>query len=114
MSNNPLIMILHRIMRRPLVFIASFALSGFLIAAAIYGYYSYFYDFTKTTALGVVTDIVTLILCPPSLLSLACIDCEVGTGAGLVWFSFIALVNGGLYAGIAAVVLNLRKRHGNP
>ena len=97
-------------MRKPLIFIASFALYGFLIAATIYGYYSYFYDFTKpTNALDVMAGIVTLILCPPSLLSLACIDCEVGTGAGLVWFSLIAVLNGGLYAGIGAIVSHHRK-----
>ena len=76
----------------------------------MYGYYSYFFDFTKpTNALDVVRDVVALILCPPSLLSLLCIDCEVGTEAGLVWFSLIALLNAGLYAGIGAIVLRHRK-----
>jgi hypothetical protein len=97
-------------MRRPLK-IVGFALGGVLIAAAIYAY-SRFHDYTKPpnafdTALG----IVSFLLCPPSLLSILCIDCEVGTQAGLELFSFIALLNGGFYAALGVIVLRYRKHN---
>jgi hypothetical protein len=105
-------MIVQHMKRKPRIIIASFALCGLLIAAAIYVYYS-FYNYTKPmNAFDAAIAIVMVVLCPPSLLSLLCIDCEVGTEAGLVWFSFIALLNCGLYAGIGALVLRHRKANG--
>lgn len=74
-----------------------FALCGVVVAASIYTHYV-FYDFTKpATAVDVTLGIAEIMLCPPSLLSAPCIDCEVGTSAGLQIWSIIALLNGGLY-----------------
>jgi hypothetical protein len=85
-----------------------FALCGVVITAAIYTHYV-FYDFTKPASVVDVTlGIAELALCPPSLLSVLCIDCEVGTSAGLQIFSIIALLNGGLYWLIAAFVKRRR------
>ena len=85
-----------------------FALCGVVITAAIYTHYV-FYDFTKpANAVGVTLGIAEIVLCPPSLLSALCIDCEVGTSAGLQIFSIIALLNGGLYWLIAAFVKRRR------
>lgn len=69
-------------MRRPLK-IVGFALGGVLIAAAMYAYFS-FHDYTK----------------PPNAFDVA---------LGIV--SFIALLNGGFYAAVGAIVLRYRKHN---
>jgi hypothetical protein len=84
------------------------ALCGVVIAGAIYTHYV-FYDFTKaSSAVDIALGIVAIVLCPPSLLSLLCIDCEIGTSAGLQIWSVIALLNGCLYWLIAAVFVRRR------
>ena len=48
--------------------------------------------------------VVFVILCPMSLLSIAFIDVDPGTGAFYFFWAVIALLNSGLYALIAAAV----------
>jgi hypothetical protein len=85
------------------------ALSGVIIAAAIYTHYV-FYDFTKpVNTVDMTVGIVEIVLCPTSLLSLLCIDCEVGTSAGLQIWAVIALLNGGLYWLLASAVVKRQR-----
>jgi len=85
-----------------------FALLGIVIAAAMYTHYV-FYDFTQpASAVDVTIGIAEIVFCPPSLLSALCIDCEVGTSAGLQIWSIIALLNGGLYWIFAAFLKRRR------
>jgi len=85
-----------------------FALCGVVVAAAIYTHYV-FYDFTKpASAVDITVGIAEIVLCPPSLLSAFCIDCEAGTSAGLQIWSIIALLNGGVYWLLAAFVKRRR------
>jgi hypothetical protein len=86
-----------------------FALCGVIITAAIYTHYLFF-DFTKpANAVDIGFGTAEVLLCPPSLLFLLCIDCEVGTISGLQMWSLIALLNGGLYWLIAALLRALRR-----
>ncbi len=86
-----------------------FALCGVVVAAAIYTH-SIFYDFTKPASTVDLTLIFAeIVLCPPSLLSLLCIDCEVGTSAGLQIWAVIGLLNGGLYWLLASVFVKRRR-----
>lgn len=52
--------------------------------------------------------LVLIILCPPSLLSIAT-DAEVGTNSYYVLWTAIAVMNAGLYATIRALILRLKK-----
>jgi len=85
-----------------------FALCGVAIAAAIYTH-DMFHDFTKPArAVDDALWIAEIVLCPPSLLSALCIDCEIGTSAGLQIWLVIGLLNGGLYWLLAAFVKHRR------
>jgi len=96
-------------MRKPWQVILGSALFGFAITAISYVYYDSV-DYTKPMN-GIKFWLATmfLVLCPPSLLSVLCIDCEVGTGAGIFMFSIIGLLNSGLYAALGAAYLVFRK-----
>jgi len=96
-------------MRKPWQVILGFALFGLAITAVSYVYYD-FIDYTKPMK-GITSWLVTIfvVLCPPSLLSVLCIDCEVGTGSGVFMFSIIGLLNSVLYAVLGAVYLAFRK-----
>ena len=85
------------------------AICGIVVTAAIYTHWSY-YDYTKpASAADIAIGIAEIILCPPSLLLVLCIDCEVGTSAGLQTFLMIAVLNGGLYWLIATLVKRLSR-----
>jgi FtsH-binding integral membrane protein len=52
-----------------------------------------------------------LVLCPPSLLSVAFIDAETGTsGFYFIWF-FVGLINAGLYSAVGAAVAHYVRVH---
>jgi hypothetical protein len=75
-----------------------FALCGFLITALLYLCWS-LRDYTKSpNNFDVAVELASVVLCPPSLLSILCIDCEVGTASGLPMYFLIALLNAGLGA----------------
>jgi hypothetical protein len=100
--------------RKPWQVIVGFALLGLGIAALFY-VYSVSYDYSKpVNGMDSALAIATFILCPPSLLFVLCIDCEVGTGAGVFMFSVIALLNTALYAIVGAVIVSLRKEPERP
>jgi hypothetical protein len=82
---------------------------GFLITPALYVCWS-LRDYTRPpTTFDVTLGLVSFILCPPSMLSILCIDCEVGTASGLPMYLLIALLNAGLYSAIGFLVLKLRR-----
>lgn len=96
--------------RKPWQIIVGFALLGLAIAAAIY-VYSIFYDYTKPpNGSDLAVGIASFVLCPPTLLFVGCIDCEVIGWDGFYMFSIIGLLNAALYAAIGAVVVASRKR----
>jgi hypothetical protein len=89
--------------------ILQFAAVGFAVAAAIV-VYSVITDSSPPPSPNIPLVVAMIILCPPSLLGIACIDCEIGTGAFyFVWF-FIGIFNFVLYGVGGAAYLRLRRR----
>jgi hypothetical protein len=92
--------------------IALFALLGFAITACFYALNTY-HDYTESPGpLDLVLDAANVILCPPILLFVWCIDCEYGTPAGVATnLIIVGLLNAALYAmiGLAAVRHRTRK-----
>ena len=80
------------------------ALVGLAIAIACF-VYGEFLDYSRPpNRLDFVVTLVGSMLCPPSLLSLLCIDCEAGTWMGVEMWSVIGLLNAALYGGIGLVI----------
>jgi hypothetical protein len=95
--------------RRSWKVIVRFAAIGFAIAAAGY-IYSELSDLRRPlNALDSVWFPAMLILCPPSALAIMCIDCEQDTSAAFSIWLLAAVLNGGLYALITAMLVRLRK-----
>jgi hypothetical protein len=95
--------------REPWEIILGFALLGLAIAAASY-LYAAFYDYSKpTNALDIAVGFVSMILCPPQLIFVMCIDCEVIGWDGFIMYSIIAVLNAALYALVGKVVTYSRK-----
>jgi len=89
--------------------VAYLALAGFLITAVLYLCWS-LHDYTKPpTTFWVAVGLASFVLCPPSLLSILCIDCEAGTASGLPMYLLIAIMNAGLYSAIGFFVLKVRR-----
>lgn len=91
--------------------VGGFALLGFAIAASFYVFYTY-HDYAKSPGpLDLVLYAANVILCPPILLFMWCIDCEYGTPAGLeVNLIMVGLLNAALYAMVGAAVARRRNR----
>lgn len=80
------------------------ALVGLAIAIA-YFVYGEFLDYSRPpNRLDFVVIIMGAILCPPSLLSILCMDCEAGTWMGVEMWSVIGLLNVALYSGIGLAI----------
>ena|SRR6266850_2385965 len=89
--------------------ILQFAAIGFAVAAAIV-VYSVLTISLPPSPPNIPLVVGMIILCPPSLLGMACIDCEIGTGAFyFVWF-FVGVCNFVLYGVVGAACLRLRRR----
>jgi hypothetical protein len=54
--------------------------------------------------MSVVLGVISVVLCPPGLLSIPLFDIEPYSVPGIVLWLIIGLVNSGLYAGIGKVV----------
>ncbi len=94
---------------KPWKIIVGFALLGLAIANACYTHAA-FYDYTKPmNGLKFVVETVSLILCPPQLLFIFCIGCEVIGWGGFIMYSIIGVLNAALYSVIGALVVGLRK-----
>jgi hypothetical protein len=90
--------------------IASFAGFGLIIAVLLY-VQALFHDFNKPMNPRDLTfGIASFFFCPPSLLYVMCIDCEVGGSSGLVMYSIIGILNAALYGAIGMVFVSLRKK----
>lgn len=102
-------------MRKPWPFLPSFALLGLLIAYASYACEA-FHDYSKPeTEFHLASGVISVILCPPELILMACIDCETPTGRdGFATYSMIGLLNAALYALIGAIIVSFRSRYCGP
>jgi hypothetical protein len=84
--------------------IIGFAFLGLAIASAIYISIAYTHYTTTPSAAQTLGGAVVVILCPPSLLAIPLFDIEPYSMPGAVLWSFIGLLNMGLYAVVGAVV----------
>jgi hypothetical protein len=99
-------------MRKSWKTVLIFSLVGLLIAGAVY-LNSVSYDYSKPMSVTQsVLSIATFVLCPPTLLFVMCIDCEVDGRGGLIMFSIIGLLNAALYGFVGSLVV-ARKRKSN-
>jgi len=98
-------------MRNPWKTIGGLAALGFAITACFYVLYSY-HDYTKSPGtLELVMYAANVILCPPILLFMWCIDCEYGTPAGFeVNLIVVGMLNAALYATVGMAVARYRRR----
>jgi hypothetical protein len=99
-------------MRKSANLIGWLGLCGFLIGAALYVYSSLF-NYTKPlTTFDVFFGVLAIVLCPPTLLFVLCIDCEIGGASGVIMFLLIGLMNAALYSAIGSLTLRLRRTPG--
>jgi hypothetical protein len=94
--------------REPWEIIVGFALLGLSTTAASYVYALYAYT-KPMNGLDFVLTVVSMIFCPPQLIFVMCIDCEVTGWSGFTMYSIIAALNMPLYALIGKIVAYSRK-----
>ena len=81
-----------------------FALLGFLLTGFPYAT-EVFYDYTKpANNLEVAAGLTSVVLCPPTLLFAACIDCEASGWGGFIKYLIVGGLNAALYAVIGVRV----------
>jgi hypothetical protein len=98
-------------MRKAWRTVTALALLGFAINAGFYGYACLFFHFANPSRLDLVVTTANMVLSPPVLLFIWCIDCEAGTWAGFTVFLIAAgVLNAGLYATIGAAVTRRQVR----
>jgi hypothetical protein len=96
-------------MRKDWKIIFGFAALGFAVTTFIVAYQVLTNSYPPPD-LSMPVFVAFIILCPPSLLTVAFIDAEVGTGGFyLIWF-FVGLINSAFYAAIGAQVRILWKK----
>ena len=78
----------------------AFSALGFAMAALLFGYL----EFTNYARLNPILLYASIILCPPSLLSMLFLDIEPHTGEAVIAWAFIGVINSGLYAAIGTFV----------
>jgi hypothetical protein len=77
--------------------------------------YAAFYDYSKPmNGFDLAVSAVSAILCPPQLLFVMCIDCEVIGWDGFIMYSIIAVLNAALYAVIGVIAVAGRKGADSP
>ena len=76
----------------------SLAVLGFVVAGALWGYS----ELGKPSS--ALEGLVSVILCPPSLLSIPLIDVEPGSSGYTAMWTVFAFMNSALYAGIGALI----------
>jgi hypothetical protein len=98
-------------MRKSSKTIGGFAALGFAITACFYVLYTH-HDYARSPGtLDLVMYAANVILCPPILLFMWCIDCEYGTPAGLeINLVIVGLLNAALYAMVGMAVARHRRR----
>jgi hypothetical protein len=99
--------------RKPWKTIVVFALFGLAIAATSYAYAA-FQDYTKPmNAFDLTLTVISIVLCPPQLLFVTCIDCEVVGWGGFTMYLIAGVLNAALYSVVGALVVGLRKPKSN-
>lgn len=92
--------------------IIGFALLGLLVALILY-FRALRFDYTKPLSpMDRALGLASFIFCPPTLLLILCIDCEITGWDGLIIFTIIGFLNAALYAAIGAAFVSLRNRSG--
>ena len=87
---------MSKLKRRQIVL--GFALLGFLLTGLPYAT-EVFYDYTKPASdLEIAAELTSIVLCPPTLLFAACIDCEASGWDGLIKYSIVGGLNAAFYA----------------
>lgn len=85
-----------------------------VIAAASYGAAA-FDDYTKQmTGFRLAFWTISMALCPPQLLFVLCIDCEVSGMGGFIMYSIIGVLNVALYAVVGSAFVGLRRGLSSP
>jgi hypothetical protein len=86
-----------------------FAAVGLAAAVLAYGSSATFDNGKPGNPEELVTGIASVVLCPPSLLFAACIDCEASGWDGFYMFSIIGVLNTTLYGIVGAIVVGPTK-----
>jgi len=88
--------------------IIGFALLGLAITAAIYAVMSFIPYSETPSRTEIFLGAVSLILCPPGLLTVPLFDIEPYTIPGAVLWLIVGLMNSALYAAIGALIGRFR------
>jgi hypothetical protein len=95
------------VIRKVRQFKIGLAVLGFVIAASLFAYL----EFTNYSRLGPALLVASVILCPPSLMSLLFLDAEPHTsGIAIVW-AMIGLINALLYWTIGRILARFLWRY---
>jgi hypothetical protein len=97
-------------LHKPWHYILGFAVLGLAVAAVGYIYALYIFHWSEPTRLDTTVSILSVVLCPPSLLFAGCIDCEVGTGAGVFMYSASGVLNAVIYGATIGAWLGYRRK----
>lgn len=90
--------------------IVGFSLLGLAITALIYGAIL-FLPFSETPSRReIFLGFVSVILCPPGLLTVPLFDADPRTTSGAALWLVIGLLNSALYAAIGALIVLLRRK----
>jgi hypothetical protein len=84
--------------------IIGLALFGLAITAAIYASIRFTPDAEPPSRAAIFLGVISIILCPPSVLSVPLFDIDAYTAPGAILWLLIGLVNSGLYAAIGAIL----------
>jgi hypothetical protein len=87
-----------------------FALIGILITVAMYASIPYVPYIEKPNLIEGILGLMSVVLCPAGLLAVPLFDIKPYSPPGVVLWSFIALLNMGLYAVVGEVVGKLLSR----
>ena len=91
-------------------FVIGLALLGLAIAALIYGAMSLISYSQTPSRTEIFLGVVSIVLCPPSLLTGPLIDVEPNTGQGAFLWLIVGLLNSALYAAIGALIVLFRRK----
>ena len=92
------------VMSRRRQFIIGLAVFGLAITAFIYASATFIPDSEPPSRTEIFLGVLSIILCPPSLLSVALFDIDAYTIPGAILWLIIGLINSGLYAAVGVVI----------
>jgi len=91
-------------------FIIGFALLGLAITASIYAANLLTPYSEVPSRAEIFLGIVSVVLCPPSLLTVPLFDADVHTASGAALWLVIGLLNSTLYAAVGALVVHFHRK----